>query len=81
MAPTRHCHGNGLGNAYGSFWRIPCISSRPKTDASIAVLDVPDFVMDALVEQRDREKLLRHYKDDGLTLAHLGEGDLEEPVN
>jgi integrase len=27
----------------------------PKTDASVAVLDVPDFVMDALLAQRDRE--------------------------
>jgi integrase len=31
---------------------------EPKTDASVAVLDVPDFVMDALLAQKDRQALL-----------------------
>lgn len=30
----------------------------PKTDASIAVIDVPEFVMDALVAQKDRQAFL-----------------------
>jgi integrase len=37
----------------------------PKTDASIATLDLPDFVAETLLVHRDREKLRRHYAEDG----------------
>jgi len=39
--------------------------AEPKTDASIAIIDLPEFVVEALAAHRDREKVLRHYSEDG----------------
>lgn len=53
---------------------------EPKTDASVAVLDVPDFVMDALVAQKDRQGLLSgslRWRDSGYVFTTRQGGPLE----
>src|SRR5262249_5632545 len=53
---------------------------EPKTDASVAVLDVPDFVMDALLAQKDRQALLSsspRWRESGYVFTTRQGGPLE----
>jgi integrase len=53
---------------------------EPKTDASVAVLDVPDFVMDALLAQKDRQALLSgssRWRESGYVFTTQRGGPLE----
>jgi integrase len=52
----------------------------PKTDASIATLDLPEFVAEALLAQRDVQKLRHHYADDGYVFTSTT-GTALEPDN
>lgn len=53
---------------------------EPKTDASVAVLDVPDFVVDALLAQKDRQALLSgspRWRESGYVFTTQRGGPLE----
>jgi len=81
--------GRGLGQATGDDRRqLQRIDGdggglrwlEPKTDASVAVLDVPDFVMDALLAQKDRQALLSgspRWRESGYVFTTQRGGPLE----
>jgi integrase len=58
----------------GVIWQVP------KTDASIAVIDVPDFVLDALAAHRDRQVFMQgspRWRNSGYVFTSKNRGPLE----